>query len=58
MFAGSHEGARRAAMFYKFFGTCKMHGMNPWLWIKKVLEVIPDHRANKLEELFPQNMSL
>jgi len=58
MFAGSHEGARRAAMFYTFFGTCKMHGVNPWQWIKKVLEVIPDHHANKLEELFPQNMSL
>lgn len=58
LFAGSHEGARRAAMFYTFFGTCKMHGVNPWQWLKKVLEVIPDHHANKLEELFPQNMSL
>ncbi len=58
LFAGSHEGARRSAMFYTFFGTCKMHGVNPWQWIKKVLEVIPDHHVNKLEELFPQNMSL
>ena len=58
LFAGSHEGARRAAMFYTFFGTCKMHGVNPWQWLKRVLEVIPDHYANKLEELFPQNMSL
>ena len=58
LFAGSHLGAQRAAMFYTFFGTCKMHGINPWQWMKKVLEVLPNHKANKLEELFPQNITL
>ena len=29
LFAGSHEGAKRAAMIYSFFGTCKMNGVNP-----------------------------
>ena len=58
LFTGSHEGARRAAMFYTLFATCKMHGVNPFQWLKKVLEVIPDHPANRIEELFPQNMVL
>jgi len=37
LFAGSHEGAKRSAMFYSFFGTCKMHGVNPQKWMNKVL---------------------
>jgi len=58
LFAGSHEGAQRSAMFYSFFGTCKMHGVNPQKWMTKVLEVIADHKVNKLYELFPQNLQL
>ncbi len=55
LFAGSHEGAQRAAMFYSFFGTCKRNGINPFDWLKDVLERIPGHKANKLDELLPQN---
>ena len=57
LFAGSHQGAKRSAMFYSFFGTCKMHAVNPQEWMTKVLEVIADHKVNKLYELFPQNLS-
>ncbi len=56
MFAGSHEGAQRSAMFYTFFGTCKMHHVDPMKWLNLVLEKIADHKANKLYELFPQNI--
>ena len=56
LFAGSHEGAKRAAMFYSFFGTCKKNNVNPYLWLKKVLEVIPDYPANKIGDLLPQNL--
>ena len=58
LFAGSHEGARRAAMFYSFFGTCKKNNVNPYLWLKKVLEVIPEYPANKIGDLLPQNIKL
>lgn len=58
LFAGSARGAQRAAMFYSFFGTCKKNDVNPFLWLKKVLEVIPEHKVNMLEELLPQNLSL
>ena len=58
LFAGSHEGARRAAMFYSFFGTCKKNNVNPYEWLKKVLEVIPTYPANKIGDLLPQNLSL
>lgn len=58
LFAGSHEGAKRAAMFYSFFGTCKKNNINPYQWLKKVLEVLPNYPANKIGDLLPQNIIL
>jgi transposase len=58
LFAGSHAGAQKAAMFYSFFGTCKMNNVDPFTWFKTVLEIIPDYPANKLIDLFPQNLNL
>jgi transposase len=53
LFAGSHEGAGRAAMIYSFMGSCKMHQINPQAWLTDVLERIALHPVNKLEELLP-----
>jgi transposase len=58
LFAGSERGAERAAMFYSFFGTCRKNNINPFDWLKKVLEVIPDYKVNKLTDLLPQNLQL
>lgn len=58
LFAGSKRGAERAAMFYSFFGTCKKNDVNPFEWLKKVLEVIPTYKVNKLHELLPQNLKI
>ena len=58
LFAGSSRGAQRAAMFYSFFGTCKQNNVNPFDWLKKVLEIIPEHKVSKLHELLPQNLEL
>jgi transposase len=55
LFAGSHQGARRAAMLYSLLGTCKMHGVNPFDWLRDVLCRIPAHHASKLSELLPHN---
>ena len=54
MFAGSHEGARNAAMIYSFLGTCKINNVEPYAWLKDVLTRIPDHSILKLEELLPK----
>jgi transposase len=58
LFAGSHAGAQSAAMFYSFFATCKHNNMDPYTWLKKILEIIPDYPANKLSDLLPHNMDL
>jgi transposase len=53
LFAGSHEAAQNAAMFYSLLGTCKLKGIEPFEWLKNIFEILPDFSANKLEELLP-----
>ena len=55
LFAGSHAGARRAALIYSLLGTCKLHNIDPFKWLKDVLERIQDHPINRIGELMPQN---
>lgn len=55
LFAGSHEAAQRSAMFYSLLGTCKMHVINPFIYLKDVLSRIPTHPVNRVQELLPQN---
>jgi len=55
LFAGSHEGAQRAAIMYSFLGTCKINNIEPFEWLSNVLKHIPDHSIQRLEELLPQN---
>jgi len=40
LFAGSHEAAQRSAMLYSLMGTCKLNGINPFIWLKDVLQKI------------------
>ena len=54
LFAGSHDGAERIAMFYSFFGTCQKNNVEPFKWLKYVLENLPDYPANRMKELLPQ----
>ena len=53
LFAGSHEAAQRSAMLYSLLGTCKLHDINPFEWMKSVLEKIPAHHVNKVADLLP-----
>lgn len=55
LFAGSHDGARRAAMLYSFLGTCKINNVNPFEWLRDILRRIPSHSVNKLDQLLPNN---
>ena len=55
LFAGNHKGGQNIAMMYSFFATCKEHQVNPYEWLKEVLEKIPDTKISELENLLPQN---
>lgn len=58
LFAGSHEAAQRSAMLYSLLGTCKLNGINPFIWLRETLRRIPAHPINKIEELLPKNFNL
>jgi transposase len=55
LFAGSHEAAQRSAMLYSLLSTCKMHGIEPFNWLRNTLEKIAEHPINRIKELLPQN---
>lgn len=55
LFAGSHEAAGRAAMIYSLFATCKFHNINPYNWLKDVLERLHLYTTSNIAELLPQN---
>lgn len=54
LFAGSHNGAQRAAMLYSFLGTCKINDINPFEWLRSTLDRMPNHPVNKISELLPR----
>jgi len=53
LFAGSHEAARRSGMLYSLLGTCKLHGIEPYTWLRDVLQRIATHPINKVQQLLP-----
>lgn len=55
LFAGSHNAAQESAMIYSLLGTCKLHNINPWEWLKDILTRLPDHPINKIKDLLPQH---
>ena len=55
LFAGSHEAAQRSAMLYSLLGTCKMHGIEPYSWLRNTLEIIANHPINRIKELLPHH---
>ncbi|OGV90826.1 MAG: hypothetical protein A3K19_23795 [Lentisphaerae bacterium RIFOXYB12_FULL_65_16] len=53
MFAGSERGGRTAAVFMSLFGSCRELKINPWLYMKDVLDRIMTHPKDRLRELLP-----
>ncbi|WP_414709904.1 transposase domain-containing protein [Puia sp.] len=51
LFAVSHDAARRSGMLCSLLGTCKIHGIEPYAWLKDVLQRIADHPTNWIHEL-------
>jgi hypothetical protein len=54
MFAGSDEGAERAAVIYTLLGTCRLRGVEPFAWLKDVLEKLASGwKQSEIEALLP-----
>lgn len=55
LFAGSHERAQDAAMLYSLFATCRLHNINPEMWLNQLFENINSTSKKNLHLLLPQN---
>jgi transposase len=55
LFCGSDVGGTRAAILYSVVATCKAHGIDPWAYLRDVLERIPTHPNRRRAELLPRN---
>jgi transposase len=54
LFAGSDAGAERAAVAYTVLATCTLHQVDPWAYVKDVLEKIAgDWPQRELDRLLP-----
>jgi hypothetical protein len=55
LFAGSHEGAQRAAIIYTLVANAGLANKNPFDYLRDVLSRISDHPFNRLSELLACN---
>jgi transposase len=57
LFAGSDTGGERAANIYSLIGTALLNAMDPYLYLRHVLERIAEHPINRIDELLPWNVA-
>ena len=55
LFAGSHNGAKRAAALYTIMANAKLQGVDPFFYLRDILSRIQDHPYKKLDQLLPEN---
>ena len=58
LFAGSDAGGERAANIYSLISTALLNTMDPYLYLRHVLERIAEHPINRIEALLPWNVAL
>jgi transposase len=50
---GSPRGGQTAAVLFSFTSTCQRLGVEPWAYLRDVLDRLPSHPAERLAELLP-----
>jgi transposase len=53
LFAGSDEGGRTAATLMSLCATCKEWGIDPFAYLRDVLDRVSTHPASRIDELLP-----
>ena len=55
LFAGSHNGAKRAALIYTLVANAKLQGLEPFAYMRDVISRIADYTYKDLADLLPVN---
>jgi len=54
LFAGSEAAAKRAAVLCSLVQTCKNLGVDPFLYLRDVIDRVSTHPASRVLELTPR----
>lgn len=54
LFAGRFEGAQRAAVLYSLVASCKLQGIDPFVYFRDVLMRVATHPQSRIAELTPK----
>ena len=55
LFMGSMAGGKAGAIAYTLIQTARMNDVDPQAWLTWVLERLPEHKINAIDELMPWN---
>ena len=55
LFTGAERGGHVAATLYSLVGTCRLNGIEPYAYLKDVLQRLPGQPMTRLAELLPFN---
>ena len=53
LFFGSEEAGQRSAVMYTLIENCRMHGVEPYAYLKEVLERLPRTTNREVDQLTP-----
>lgn len=53
LFAGSNERGKCLALFYSLLASCKKQQVNPWEYLKDILERMPRTKTSQLRDILP-----
>jgi len=55
LFVGGEDNGGKAAILYTLIGTARLHGLEPYAYLKDLLERLPAMKNRDLESLLPWN---
>jgi hypothetical protein len=57
MFAGSHDGVKRASTAYTLVATAKVNGLDPYHYIMMLFTKLSRMQTNQIDTLLPWNLN-
>jgi len=57
LFVGSPRGGKAATTLFSLIETAKLHSVEPYAYLTDVLRRLPEHPANRIDQLLPFNWS-
>lgn len=57
LFVGSDGGGQSAALAYSLIASARLNGLDPYAYLRTVIERIAEYPINRIDELLPWNLA-